>query len=566
MAQDPIYKPRGITIESQGGLNLSNVQESVKASQRLQGRLNQLSDLAFSKMKEKAIREGKQYGVENRPSVEQLADAVYNKTDVNDLLANPDTEFGKAAREVQVAQLYQDLINQYKVNANGVLKSVKSRDLRDTEEVRQILNANKEGFARVLDQLDPDYGLKFRASSSTIGFDVVDKADTYIQAETKAKIRSDIDEQTKIAAETYTNIIERDPNPVVVESIMSIHDSDLLSLIEQDPENATKHRENYKNLKRESLFNAIGNHIISNGLYKDAMKGNFGEYEALLRVEEEYTTGTIKDLQKHINEMYDVINTTQKNAIDNNNRLLDEQATPLFIEYDEGEKTYEQLIQDLTNIGYEVSPKLKRDLKSKETASEAQEDKANDLELRINLDLAGPDDIDDAYKKNEITRKDKNKLKQSYIKNVKNLNNGNKIIYKEFKVDEADIRMLDRNNPLKSLIAEAQLRLQREQTEVLSAGNVFNQREAAHRISQEVVKEYVQSKVPQVFTKVKRTLKGYKNAPQDLEAFLSMTEDEIKNLITKRGQLIVDVSSAKLIDYQRKLKAYEKGIIPDDDE
>jgi hypothetical protein len=566
MAQDPIYKPRGITIESQGGLNLSNVQESVRASQRLQGRLNQLSDLAFSKMKEKAIREGKQYGVENRPSVEQLADAVYNKTDVNELLANPDTEFGKAAREVQVAQLYQDLINQYKVNANGVLKSVKSRELRDTEEVRQILNANKEGFAKVLDQLDPDYGLKFRASSSTIGFDVVDKADTYIQAETKAKIRSDIDEQTKIAAETYTNIIERDPNPVVVESIMSIHDSDLLSLIEQDPENATKHRENYKNLKRESLFNAIGNHIISNGLYKDAMKGKFGEYEALLRVEEEYTTGTIKDLQKHINEMYDVINTTQKNATDNNNRLLDEQATPLFIEYDEGEKTYEQLIQDLTNIGYEVSPKLKRDLKSKETASEAQEDKANDLELRINLDLAGPDDIDDAYKKNEITRKDKNKLKQSYIKNVKNLNNGNKIIYKEFKVDEADIRMLDRNNPLKSLIAEAQLRLQREQTEVLSAGNVFNQREAAHRISQEVVAEYVQGKVPQVFKKVKRTLDSYQNAPQDLKAFLSMTEDEIKNLITKRGQLIVDVSSAKLIDYQRKLKAYEKGIIPDDDE
>ena len=76
MAQDPIYKPRGITIESQGGLNLSNVQESVRASQRLQGRLNQLSDLAFSKMKEKAIREGKQYGVENRPSGEQLADAV----------------------------------------------------------------------------------------------------------------------------------------------------------------------------------------------------------------------------------------------------------------------------------------------------------------------------------------------------------------------------------------------------------------------------------------------------------------------------------------------------------
>ena len=347
---------------------------------------------------------------------------------------------------------------------------------------------------------------------------------------------------------------------------MSIHDLDLLSLIKQDPENATKHRENYQNLKRESLFNAIGNHIISNGLYKDAMKGKFGEYEALLRVEEEYTTGTIKDLQKHINEMYDVINTTQKNATDNNNRLLDEQATPLFIAYDEGEKTYEQLIQDLTNIGYEVSPKLKRDLKSKETASEAQEDKANDLELRINLDLAGPDDIDDAYKKNEITRTDKNKLKQSYIKNVKNLNNGNKIIYKEFKVDEADIRMLDRNNPLKSLIAEAQLRLQREQTQVLSAGNVFNQREAAHRISQEVVAEYVQGKVPQVFKKVKRTLDSYQNAPQDLEAFLSMTEDEIKNLVTKRGQLIVDVSASKLIDYQRKLKAYEKGIIPDDDE
>jgi hypothetical protein len=563
MAEDRRYRSRRIGLESQGRLDLTNVQETIRASQRLSQNLDRLTKFAFGKLEEKAIREGKQYGVENTPSIEQIADAVYEDKNIDEMFADPNTTFGKAARGVQAATLYQELMNQYNTNAGSVLKSINTRELSSVEEVKQILNANMEGFARVLNQVDPDYAVKFRASAATVGHDIVRQAEKHIQAETLQKTRVDIAEQLDVVKEIYSNAISQSPNPVHVEAKMLVLEANFKSLIAQDPEKETEHLEAFKKVKREVLFDSVADYVISNNLMRDAQKGDFNDFQALVLTEESLSQGTVVELRKHINNRYDEIKTLRNNDIDNNNRLLEETTLPFFIAYDEGKMTYVQLQEELDKQGYVMSPKAKRELASKEKASPEQEDNFNDLMLRINLDKADTDEINNKYINGKITRVQKNKAHDTYIKNVKSLGTGNKIIYKEFKIDEADIRMLDRKNPLKALIAEAELRLQREQTEALEQGVAFNQREAAHRIAQEVKGDYVRAKVPDVFKKTKSRLDYYyDHQVVTVEDFLALSEEDIKNLpVKKKG-----ANQSKLIEYHRRLKSYQLGVIPDDDE
>lgn len=566
MAEDRRYRSRGITLESQGRLDLSNIQEGIRASQTLERRLDQVSDLAFGKMKEKAVREGKQYGVQNTPSLEQIADAVYNEQNIEELFADPSTTYGAAAREVQSATLYQDLINQYNVNAQGVLKSINSRDITDVEEVQSILNANMEGFARVLTQISPEYALKFRASAATVGHDIVKQAEKHIQKETLQNTRLDITTQLDVIKDVYSNTISQTPNPVHVEAKMTVLESNFKDLIAQDPEKQTEHLDNFKKVKKEVLFDAVADYVISNNLMRDAQKGDFNDFNALVLTEESLQEGTVVEIRKHINTRYDEIKQLDLNAKENNNRLVDEASVPLFIQYDNGELTYPQLKEQLDGLGYILSPKQQRELASKQTASLAQEDNFNELILKINLDQSTADDINKLYSDGKITRTQKAKAHDTYIKNVKTLGVGNKIIYKEFKIDEVDIRMLDRNNPLKALIAEAELLLQREQTDALNEGRAFNQRSAAHRIAQEIKGQYVQQKVPDVYKKAKRRLDYYEHNITTVDDFISLSEGDIKELKSKRGKDITLGDVESLIKFHRRLRAYKQGMIPDDDE
>ena len=570
MAEDRRYRSRGITLENQGRLDLSNIQEGIRASQTLSRRLDQVSEIALGQMKRTAIREGKQYGAQNRPSVQQIYDAIQSGKPVDELLADPDTVFGEAARGQQAGLLYQDLINEFNVNTQGILDAVNKREITDPAEVEQIINANIEGFGRVMAQIDPDYALKFRASASTTGFDVVDKARKHIQTETIRKTRVDIDTQLNIFKSSYASIIDRSPNPIDIEALTLVHENNLKGLFAQDPDKESEHLTNFNKLKKEVLHDTVANYIVSNNMMGEASKDNFGKYNALLLAEDAMNPGTINEIKSKINKVYDTEQSLITKQKEQANAMVDIQAAELIAGNANGFITDEDLFAQLDSIGYTMSAKDRANILSDQKPTIAQLDEYSNLELRVNLGQIGPSHIDEARLEDRITYKQAAELKDKYNKTQTTLKAGNDIIYKTFRIDELELKQMGRDDPTRALIAEAQDMLDRRRIEVLRMQEqdpsvVFNQREEARAIAEQVKGEYIQSKAPVVWNIANRLLKDYPEYYNNEDAFLTLSEKEVEQMVMDNDK----VSSrnkqrfaVRIIDNLRKLKSYKLGVIP----
>lgn len=570
MAEDRRYRSRGISLESQGRLDLSNVQESIRASQTLERRLDQVSELALGQMRRTAIKEGKQYGAQNRPSVQQIYDAVTSGQPLDKLLADPDTVFGEAARGQQAGLLYQDLMNEFNINTQGVLDAVNKREITDPAEVEQIINANIEGFGRVIAQIDPDYALKFRASAATTGFDVVDKAKKHIQTETIKKTRVDIDTQLDIFKSNYAGIIERSPNPIDIEALTLVHENNLKGLFAQDPDKESEHLVKFKKLKKEVLQDTVANYIVSNNMMNEASKGNFGQYNALLLAEDSVDPGTIDAIKSKINKVYD----TQQNLVtkqkEQMNALVDVQAAELIAANSNGYLTDDDLFQQLDALGYTMSAKDRAAILSDQNPTISQLDEFSNLELKVNLGQIGPSHIDEARLEGRITYKQAATLKSTYNKTQTTLKAGNDIIYKTFRIDELELKQMSRDDPTRALIAQAQDELDQRRMEVLRMQEedpslVFNQREEARAIAEKVKGEYIQSKAPVEWNITNRLLKDYPDYYNNEEAFLTLSEKQVEQMVMdndKISQRNKQRFGARLIEHLRKLKSYRLGVIP----
>jgi hypothetical protein len=570
MAEDRKYTSRGISLASPGRLDFTNIQQSIRGSQTLQKRLDQVSDMAYGQMKKTAVREGKQYAVENRPSIQQISDAVMAGKNINELFEDPDTVFGDAARGVQAGLLYQDLMNEYTVNTKSVLDAVNRREIVDVAEVEQILNANKEGFAKVLGQIDPDYALKFRASASTLGFDVVDKARKHVQQETLRKTRFDIDTQLDVFKSTYASIIDRSPNPIDIEALTTVHESNLKGLFAQDIEKESAHLDKFKKIKREVLEDTVAKYIVSNNMMQDASKGNFGKYNALLLAEDIAYPGAIEQIKSKINKLHDTEKTLINKQKEENNRINEFAAAELIAGNSQGFLTDDQLFTELDKLGYEMSAKEKESILSDGVATIQQQDEYASLELQVNLGKIGPSDIDEARLMNLITYKQAAELKTQYNKTQTTLKAGNDIIYKTFRIDELELKATSRDDPTRALIAQAQDELDKRRDFILEQQKqdpsiIFNQREEARNIAEQVKGEYIQSQAPAVFNILNGQLRYFDDYYNNEAAIMTLTEGQVKDMVMQNDKISKKnkvIYTTRIIDNLRKLKAYKLGVIP----
>ena len=573
MAQDPIYRSRGISIESQGRLNLTNVQEQIRASQRLSGRLDQLSQLALGEIKETAIREGKQYGVQNPPSLPQIADAIQSGENIDELFADPSTDFGKAARATQTEGLYLELMNQFTANSSNMLERMKGGEQLDPDFVQEELNANIEGFAKLLAQVNPDLALKFRASATTMGYETVSKARKQIQEITQQKASDDI----AVALESYDNhysaIIERSSNPVDIEALMTVPDQNLESLINQDPKNATTHRKSLKEIKQNAVKSVISNYILDNNMMKSILDDDFGKYNALINMEEFANPKFKEELQTHILKQYDNKQKILTNAKISENAIQDEQANKLIADNAIGKISDDDLFKQLDTIGYILDSKDKIDIMKDEVPTIDQQDEYYSLEAQVINSQIGPSQIENKRKDGSITIKQAAKLKDTYNKQIGNLKDGYKVIYNEMKINENELAALSRDNPTRALISEAQNELSEARDEFIRreatnpTGEVFNEKAVARQISSNIIKEHIQSVEPGVWKNTQRALKDLPEYRNDKQLFMTASDqdiaDAVKNIQRLKGKNTKPTVD-RLIRKRNELNSYALGVIPDE--
>jgi hypothetical protein len=182
MAELPRYQQTGLLPSDATRLDFADIKESIGFSKGVQSSLDRMSQFAFKEAAEKAQREGAQYGAENQPGAEQVILAIQEGKSPAELFVKPGTAFGDAARKVQAGQLRTELEVRGRQDLATLSASLEAGPV-DMKDVTVRIKSLTDGFSRALSSVDPEEGLRFRASMATAGNAVYTKA-----AERTAKI------------------------------------------------------------------------------------------------------------------------------------------------------------------------------------------------------------------------------------------------------------------------------------------------------------------------------------------------------------------------------------------
>lgn len=180
MADNPRYQRQNIMLAETQPLQFADIKESISRSKSLESSLNRISEFAFKSAAEKAKKAGAEYGVTNKPTLKQYADAIQNNVDPETLFSEDYTYFGQAAREVQAVGFRTELETEARSEMSKIKAVIKSGMPLDREEIRANLEGLTNGYGNTLAKVSPEQALKFKAAISSQGYDLLEEVDLEI--------------------------------------------------------------------------------------------------------------------------------------------------------------------------------------------------------------------------------------------------------------------------------------------------------------------------------------------------------------------------------------------------
>jgi hypothetical protein len=180
MADNPRYQRQNIMLAETQPLQFSDVKESISASKSLQLSLDRISEFAFKQATETAKKAGAEYGITNKPTLQQYADAIQNNVDPETLFSEDYTFFGQAAREAQAVGFRTELETEARSEISKIKAVIKSGLPIDKEEIKASLAGLTNGYGNTLAKVSPDQALKFKAAISAQGYDVLQEVELEI--------------------------------------------------------------------------------------------------------------------------------------------------------------------------------------------------------------------------------------------------------------------------------------------------------------------------------------------------------------------------------------------------
>lgn len=197
MADNPRYQRQNIVLAETQPLQFADIKESISASRSLQSSLDRISEFAFRQAAETAKKAGAEYAVTNRPTLQQYADAIQNNVDPETLFSEDYTIFGQAAREVQAVGFRTELETEARSEMSKIKSVIKSGLPINREEIQAKLNGLVNGYGNTLAKVSPDQALKFKASISAQGYELLEQVDAEISKEYVANNLMRLDEDIK---------------------------------------------------------------------------------------------------------------------------------------------------------------------------------------------------------------------------------------------------------------------------------------------------------------------------------------------------------------------------------
>ena len=425
-------------------LDVTPMKETVRTYDRVSAGLDSMAQFVYKDMATRAEMAGKQYGVTQRPTVQQIADSVRKGEDPSSYFVEGGTIFGDAAREAQAEMFRQDLEFDVTNQINGVRAAVKSgMPVDDPEQFAKDIQVMIDGYGDTLSKISPIQTMKFKAGMTAEGNklynEVLGVYQNKVLAEHQMQINNQIDQY---GSDLYDLIMETDGDIVTAEAFMTKRYQMIADYLDRVPnkklENEQAFQEmitlTYKKAMIDYTINKSAEFVPENSnLIAEIRRGNVGKLSPL------YNTLSPKEKDEFEDELIKSFNRyrdIQKGQQDQLNAQHSKEKLAINLKVARGEISGIDAIQDLTNKGIELS---KEEMKSYLAPNiETQENvlQATLLENRIRRGDAGIDDIEAARNSGIINMTQYAKLMDKYTNNVQNLNTGIRLLKNGLGIDE----------------------------------------------------------------------------------------------------------------------------------
>lgn len=552
MAQDPKqYRSRGITLESQTPLRFTATQEMSRASQNLSARLDRISDFAFEKMAKDAERKGKMFGVQNRPTLEQISIAVQNDQDVNDLLAEPGTIQGDAARAVQAQMLKQDLLNDLSTRFSDIDQQIEAGMLTK-EDVIVEMNAAIEGYARIVGQVDPDQELKFRASASTVGFQSVAKANAYEIKQRKVQHANNSAELIDRFDDYVESVISNDSNPASVKALLLEREAQAQQYFSQDQDTYFDNMTKYRQVEKKAVMNHIAKEIANGGNILEFSKGNVDEFLPLMVAESLNTDDDRKAIVKialdQEDSLYKAMDTEKKaKLLINQDFMTDE-----YIKFKRNEITADEYIDNARAKGIPLTNANVNEVINNTKPTLAQEDSYGEYEAQLYQGKLNRRDIARYVREGKLLYTQGEELKKVHRDITTKHSNAFTKIKGVFKVDNYTEVDLAKNKALRNVISRSNARYVEEAQAALAEDKAFAGIQRAEEIAKEEFNAYNDDQVSELESLVMTDFDQL-SMPYDRNKFLNMTTDDIGSLVGSDGKKIPSKTANRIYAKQTSM-------------
>ena len=426
------YK-RSAQLTSGFNLDQTNVKEAIRSSETLNKRLDQIMNLTYKGMEKTAERQGLQYAVTNRPTLDQIATAVQNNDDPSKLYAQTGTVFGDAAREAQAEYTRQDFEYDLSKKYSEIGAALEAgMEVEDLNAFAADIQAEIDGYSDTLGKISPLKSQKFKASMTIKGSTV------YAKALTNYVNRQNAVQQFKI--ENSINQFSTDFESLLRDSgynygeTMTLLAPDLQRLngqISRYPGKAEENLQTFKNIKSRAFQRGVVKYLLDPNTQAE-MKTEGTNVVDMIRsgklgkMQLAYDALENKDKEGLMEAYLKEAGNKHKFQTENTNRLKAEEQAKLFNlekQWANGEITGEQIINEQSNMGIVLSSAEQDRYRGGPVETDQQAVFAAQLKGRI-LRGEEPDTVQAAYDNGLISAKGYTSLMGDYTNVVTRINTG----------------------------------------------------------------------------------------------------------------------------------------------
>lgn len=164
----PRYRPLGVSIASVPAIDFAGAKVEARGYAQTQAALDKISSFAFKKAGEYKVEEAQKFRYDNPVTAEQLQAAISSGRDIDEIVGDDYTIFGRASRATVAVQLRTELEAQARSQMSAISAALDSGMDLDVDQLRSQFEGMISGHSDLLAEVDPSEAYKYSAVVNTL--------------------------------------------------------------------------------------------------------------------------------------------------------------------------------------------------------------------------------------------------------------------------------------------------------------------------------------------------------------------------------------------------------------